>query len=273
MRPENSNLGKKTSYIEHYDPSLLFPILRQYKRNEIGVVDQVPFHGFDIWNAYEISWLNQKGKPVVAIAKITIPASSPYLIESKSLKLYFNSFNQSKFSHLSVVENIIAADLSSALKSQVTIDLSPLDQMNDHQNIQNLEGKCLDHLDITIDDYQVNSPHLTTENKHTSETIHSHLLKSNCLVTGQPDWGSISISYSGNQINHENLLKYIIGFRQYNEFHEQCVERIFMDILRSCQPESLTVYARYTRRGGIDINPYRTTDASANPKNIRLVRQ
>ncbi len=273
MLPENSPLGRQSAYIEHYQPELLFPILRKIKRDEINVPAELPFYGYDLWNAYEVSWLNTKGKPIVAIATISLPANSPYLIESKSLKLYFNSFNQTQFTHLTSVENTIAADLSHATQSHVTVQLTPLHLAHTHQSIHSLPGICLDDLDITIDNYQLYSPNLSIEKKTTTETLHSHLLKSNCLVTGQPDWGSVIIFYSGNKINHESLLKYLIGFRQHNEFHEQCVERIFMDIQRTCKPTKLTVYARYTRRGGIDINPYRSSEKNYTISNPRLVRQ
>src|SRR3989338_6132399 len=255
-----TELGKKSAYITQYTPDLLFPIERKIKRDEIHVLEKIPFHGYDLWNAYEISWLNQKGKPIVAIAEITVPATSTYLVESKSFKLYLNSFNQTTFQNEQAVQKCITEDLSRATQSTVAVNL--ITRLNDQSaQFSNLNGACLDDLDINVNQYIPDVSLLTTENTIVTETIHSHLLKSNCLVTGQPDWGSIEIQYSGNKINHKNLLKYLISFRQHNEFHEQCVERIFMDILNQCQPTELTVYARYTRRGGLDINPYRSTIA------------
>lgn len=272
MTPEHSPLGKTSAYVDQYTTDLLFPIARETKRDEIGVPAPLPFYGYDIWNAYEISWLNAKGKPVVATAEIIVPATSTFLIESKSLKLYFNSFNQTHFDSIKHVENCITTDLSHATQSSVSVKIASIES-NHSNTLTQLNGLCLDDLDIEIDHYQPNPSFLVTENTITSETVYSHLLKSNCLVTGQPDWGSIAIQYSGHQINHAGLLKYLISFRKHNEFHEQCVERIFMDIMRQCAPTELTVYARYTRRGGLDINPYRSSKPDFRVKNPRLVRQ
>lgn len=269
----HSALGKKSAYIEHYQPELLYPIPRKTKRDELCITEPLPFNGYDLWNAYEISWLNDKGKPVVALAVIIVPANSPCLIESKSLKLYFNSFNQSVFSDQRAVEQIMSADLSQAAGAPVDITLSAIDQADQHFGITTLSSRCIDDLDIQVQEYKPEIHLLSTEKTSTTESIHSHLLKSNCLVTGQPDWGTVQITYSGQKINHEGLLHYLIGFRQHNEFHEQCVERIFIDIMRQCQPKKLSVYARYTRRGGIDINPYRTTEKNHTIENPRLVRQ
>lgn len=266
-----SPLGKKSAYADHYDASLLFAIPRQLKRTEIGLTGNLPFHGVDIWNAYELSWLNPKGKPCVAAAMITVPADSPNIFESKSAKLYFNSFNQTQFKDASEVQQRIAADLSRVTGSTVKVELILPAQFG-HYAFTPLPGKCLDELDIAADTYQTDPALLTTHTKHISETVHSYLLKSNCLITSQPDWGSVIITYTGKQIDHEGLLKYLISFRQHNEFHEQCVERIFTDIMRQCAPEQLTVYGRYTRRGGLDINPFRST-TDAHPHYIREYRQ
>lgn len=263
-------LGQKSAYIDQYKPDLLFPIPRKLKRDEIHVPKALPFVGFDLWNAYELSWLNPKGKPVVALAEIIFPANSEYLIESKSLKLYFNSFNQTKFENETEVKQTIEKDLSCAANATVSIKLI---NVTTPIAIGTFSGTCLDTLDIAIDDYTPDATQLKTEDNLVSETVYSHLLKSNCLVTFQPDWGSIQITYTGKQINHESLLRYLIGFRQHNEFHEQCVERIFMDILRQCEPSELAVYARYTRRGGLDINPYRATHPISVITNTRLSRQ
>ena len=270
MHPNNSPLGKRSAYIDHYMPDLLFPILRKTKRDEIGVTNPLPFFGYDVWNAYEVSWLNANGKPIVAMAEIIFPASSDFLIESKSLKLYLNSFNQTQFENEAIVANHLVADLSQATLSTVAVKLITHNQI---ESLGHLNGDCIDHLDIAVDIYQPQPELLKTENHSVTETVHSHLLKSNCLVTAQPDWGSIEIAYTGKKILAESLLKYIVSFRNHNEFHEQCIERIFMDIMARCQPIELTVYGRYTRRGGLDINPYRSTNADYPIRNTRLARQ
>lgn len=255
---EHSQLGQKTEYCQQYDPSLLFPIPRQENRNELGfTLATMPFVGLDIWSAYEASWLNSKGKPIVAIAEFAFPADSPNLIESKSFKLYLNGFNGSRFESREAVIATWEKDLSTACGADVSVDLRSVDEVTEIAG--SLPGTCLDDLDIEVDTYQVSPALLRAQSDEiVSETLHSHLLKSNCLVTGQPDWGSVLIRYEGPQIDHEALLKYIISFRNHNEFHEQCVERVFTDIMNTCRPEKLTVYARYVRRGGLDINPYRT---------------
>ena len=264
-------LGKKSHYTGQYDPGLLFPITRQRKRDEIGVPGIMPFTGADIWNLYELSWLNAKGKPEVCLAEFTLPAESPNLIESKSLKLYFVSFNQTKFNDHDDVIAAMAKDLSAAAGLPVAVRLI-LSHEFAEELITEFNGLCLDQLDVSTDIYQLTPEILMTEDQNVDETVYSNLLKSNCPITNQPDWASVLIRYQGKKINHENLLKYIISFRQHNEFHEQCVERIFMDIWRQCQPEKLTVYARYTRRGGLDINPFRSNFEKPY-KNIRLARQ
>lgn len=266
------HLGQHSAYIIRYDPSLLETFPRLGKREEIGIRGALPFYGEDIWNAYEISWLNPKGKPMVTIGEFRIPCSSPSLVESKSLKLYLNSFNQSVYQNINDVSNIIAQDLSSITGSPVSVMLTEPKDMVDSL-YSGLPGKLIDGLDIACDTYQPSPQLLKTNNHIVNEILTSDLLKSNCLVTGQPDWGSVQISYTGPQIDRAALLQYIVAFREHNEFHEQCVERIFVDILRECKPSELTVYARYTRRGGLDINPYRSTRLQANCPNIRLVRQ
>lgn len=270
----SSPLGKQSSYIDQYDPSLLFPIPRKTKRDEINIPEKIPFFGVDIWNCFEISWLNPKGKPAVALAEVIIPCDSTNIIESKSFKLYLNSFNNYKFNNSEQVKKVMTSDLSAATNSHVTVNITNTQDFCSQKSITHLDGILLDTLDIKCDTYTTNPNLLQVESKSiVSETVFSDLLKSNCLVTGQPDWGSIQISYTGPKIDHTSLLKYIVSFRNHNEFHEQCVERIFMDILTHCQPTSLTVYARYTRRGGLDINPYRTTDRYFKINNIRLCRQ
>ncbi|VAW46179.1 NADPH-dependent 7-cyano-7-deazaguanine reductase [hydrothermal vent metagenome] len=252
-------LGKETPYCSKYDASLLFAIPRQEKRKELGICDDnLPFSGLDIWTSFELSWLNLKGKPISVMAEFAFQGDSPYLIESKSFKLYLNSFSGSKFESQADVEALIIRDLTQVSGNSVDVIIHALGSLEG--SFSTLPGYNLDELDIEVNEYQVNPMLLETEDpiNLVDETLNSHLLKSNCLVTGQPDWGSFVIRYQGQKIKHEALLKYIISFREHNEFHEQCVERIFMDILKQCQPKHLTVYARYVRRGGLDINPYRS---------------
>ncbi len=273
--PEQSPLGKTSSYQEHYDASLLFPIARQVKRDELQLSGHLPFFGVDIWNAYEVSWLNLRGKPQVAIVTFRVPADSHNIIESKSFKLYLNSFNQTKLADEAALLELLRNDVSKAVGAAVTVSLLRPEQFS-NLAFGELEGLLLDRLDIEVDNYAP-APSLlraALDEAPVEEKFVSHLLKSNCLVTGQPDWGSVQIHYVGPQIEQESLLRYLIGFRQHNEFHEQCVERIFMDILRHCRPQKLAVYARYTRRGGLDINPWRSNFSTAGgPSNARNGRQ
>ncbi|KTD21979.1 GTP cyclohydrolase [Legionella lansingensis] len=269
-----SPLGQKTVYIETYNNSLLFPISRQPKRDAIGVSSQaLPFHGYDLWTAFELSWLNEKGKPVVAVADIIIPCDSPNLIESKSFKLYLNSFNNTHFSSAVAVQETLVHDLSKVAGEDVKVSIYHPESF-ESCTIGHMEGICLDDLDISCNEYRVNSSMLKTSTEIVENvSLYSHLLKSNCPVTGQPDWGSIAITYSGPRVDNEALLQYLVSFRNHNEFHEQCVERIFIDLMTYCHPDKLTVYARYTRRGGLDINPIRSNQAIKPPSNIRLYRQ
>ncbi|MCW8442460.1 NADPH-dependent 7-cyano-7-deazaguanine reductase QueF [Fluoribacter gormanii] len=270
-----SELGKKSAYDDTYNPDRLYPIPRAGKRQEIGVDPmQLPFYGFDCWNHYEVSWLNNKGKPMIAIAELFYDCSSPNLIESKSLKLYFNSFNNTRIQNVDELENTIKIDLQARVGAEVWVKLHLLDTAYQFAVQQSLTGESLDHLDIECSVYLVEPSFLSTSDEVVEEQLFSNLLKSNCLVTNQPDWGSVQISYKGKKINREGLLKYLVSFRNHNEFHEQCIERIFVDIMNYCKPEQLTVYGRYTRRGGLDINPYRSTEmTSFTDKNLRLVRQ
>jgi 7-cyano-7-deazaguanine reductase len=273
--PDASPLGKPSAYQTQYDPGLLFPIARQGKRDELGIGGTLPFFGVDIWNAYEISWLNLRGKPQIAIAAITVPADSANIVESKSFKLYLNSFNQTRLAGTDALLELLRADLSAGFGAPVQIKLTTPEAFNSVK-IAEMEGLLLDRLDIEVDRYAPDASQLTA-NQHEApveEVLLSNLLKSNCLVTGQPDWGSVQIHYVGPQIDQENLLRYLIGFREHNEFHEQCVERIFIDILRQCKPQKLAVYARYTRRGGLDINPWRSNFTTGKPpSNVRTARQ
>jgi 7-cyano-7-deazaguanine reductase len=273
--PEASPLGKPVAYQAEYMPSLLYPIARQQKREEIGVTGTLPFFGVDIWNAYEVSWLNLRGKPQVAIATFMVPADSPNIIESKSFKLYLNSFNQTRLASADALLELLRADLSAGFGAPVQVKLTMPDAFSTLR-MGELEGLLLDRLDIEVTDYAPNPALLKANHDEAvvEETLVSHLLKSNCLVTGQPDWGSVQIRYVGAQIDQAGLLQYLIGFRGHNEFHEQCVERIFMDILRHCRPQKLAVYARYTRRGGLDINPWRSNFTTGqHPPNLRNARQ
>ena len=260
---EQSPLGKVTHYTDRYEPSLLFPILRTENRQTLGIRGSLPFKGIDLWNGYELSWLNAKGKPIVALAQFLFSCESDYLIESKSFKLYLNSLVQTAFpgtdaESFTAVKNILTKDLSGAVNADVVVELASLDSFT--ETFGRLSGQCLDSLDVTCSAYQPHPDYLHTENTEVNESVYSHLLKSNCPITGQPDWGSVHIEYQGKKINHAGLLQYLISFRQNNEFHEHCVERIFTDIMQRCQPSKLTVGAFYTRRGGLDINPLRSTE-------------
>jgi len=274
--PEHSPLGKPSAYKTEYDPTLLFPIPRQPKRTEIGLPEgrALPFFGVDIWNAYEVSWLNLKGKPQVALATFIIPADTPNIVESKSFKLYLNSFNQSKIASAEALQQLLQHDLSDATGGSVQVRLVAEADLG-KQKMSELDGLLLDRLDIETDIYEPDPTLLSADQEESpvEETLVSHLLKSNCLVTGQPDWGSVQIRYVGAPIDQEGLLKYLISFRNHNEFHEQCVERIFTDVMRMCKPVKLAVYARYTRRGGLDINPFRTNYNTPWPDNRRNARQ
>ncbi|KXI23655.1 NADPH-dependent 7-cyano-7-deazaguanine reductase QueF [Photobacterium sanguinicancri] len=267
-------LGQKTEYADKYDPSLLQAVPRSLNRDDLALGDELPFTGYDIWTLYELSWLNGKGLPQVAIGEVRLPANSPNLIESKSFKLYLNSFNQTRFSDWQEIVETLHKDLSACAGLDVDVTIQPLTDFTD-ETIVNFTGECIDDQDIEITEYDFSADHLdgAADGDVVTEELHSHLLKSNCLITNQPDWGSVRISYKGKKINREKLLRYLVSFRNHNEFHEQCVERIFSDIMAFCQPELLTVYARYTRRGGLDINPYRTNQGKTPSNNFRLARQ
>ncbi|HEX5389880.1 MAG TPA: NADPH-dependent 7-cyano-7-deazaguanine reductase QueF [Burkholderiaceae bacterium] len=279
-QPEHSPLGKTSAYIDQYDASLLFPLPRLTKRAEIGLPGAIPFLGADLWTAFELSWLNLRGKPQVALAHVTIPCETPNIVESKSFKLYLNSFNNSRFADAAEVLARLRADIGeavwrgSATPGSVGVKLLSPEQF-DREAVHELDGLSLDRLDVECSHYTP-APELLradTTQAPVNEVLTSNLLKSNCLVTGQPDWGSVRIAYSGHQIDQEGLLQYLVSFRNHNEFHEQCVERIYMDIWTRCQPTKLTVYARYTRRGGLDINPIRTSHPQPLPGNVRTARQ
>jgi 7-cyano-7-deazaguanine reductase len=278
--PEESQLGKPAPYVDQYDPTLLFPISRAPKREEIGLAGAVPFFGADLWTAFELSWLNPRGKPQIAIAHITVPCETPNIVESKSFKLYLASFSNTRFDSAEAVRDRLRADVSEAVwrgaPSQASVGVRLLlPDVFDREPVHELDGLSLDRLEVECTQYTP-APELLTaafDEQPVTEVLTSNLLKSNCLVTGQPDWGSVQISYSGPQIEQAGLLQYLVSFRNHNEFHEQCVERIFMDVWRRCKPVKLTVYARYTRRGGLDINPFRTSHPGALPPNVRTARQ
>lgn len=270
---EKLTLGKSTEYTSQYNAALLQGVPRQLNRDALSLNEaNLPFTGEDVWYGYEISWLNATGKPIVRVAEFRFPCTSDNIIESKSFKLYLNSFNQTVFSSEQDVITAMENDLSAICGAKAKVMLFPVDRCPALE-ITPIDGLCIDELDIEMHNYQLSSDLLRTENNTiVNEVLVSHLLKSNCLITNQPDWASLFISYKGKQISHQSLLKYIISFREHNEFHEQCVERIFCDLMTICQPEALSVYARYTRRGGLDINPFRSTHEH-NAPNARTLRQ
>lgn len=270
MNHNDIPLGREVAYPSHYNPDLLFPIPRAHGRDGIGIAaGTLPFIGHDRWHAYELSWLDHRGKPQVATATLEIPANTPFLIESKSLKLYLNSLNAARFASTENVRDTLIADLARAADAPVRVvfGLPPFDTSSD--------AVLMDTLDIDIDDYgPPNASHLTLDGDAVAtETLRSDLLKSNCPVTGQPDWASVRIGYRGPKIDRAGLLRYLVSFRDHAEFHEQCVERIFVDLQSHCRPQMLSVEARYTRRGGLDINPWRATNGTPPPAPGRDERQ
>ncbi|MDA8782217.1 NADPH-dependent 7-cyano-7-deazaguanine reductase QueF [bacterium] len=269
----DTGLGKETVYNDQYDPSLLFPIPRAKAR---GSVSALAFVGVDLWTAFEISWLNHDGLPQLAIGEFIFPCTSESIVESKSFKLYLNSFIQTTFDSRQLVKETLIADLSAAVCAPVELVLYEIAEYNGFNPVSEPNGVCLDQQVVAIDQYQPDPSQLSVD-KHVSEAevseiLYSHLLKTNCPVTDQPDWASVYIEYRGAPINRAGLLKYIVSFRQHQDFHEQCVEKIFSDIVERCKPKELSVYARYMRRGGLDINPYRSTHQSR-PPSYRQVRQ
>lgn len=263
-------LGREVAYPRHYDAGLLFPIARTLGRAEIGIGNALPFIGHDRWHAYELSWLDMRGKPVVATATITVPGDSPHLVESKSLKLYLNSLNHTRFDDADAVRARVIADLSQSAGANVDVVFGlPVTAVVAH------DGTSIDSLDVEITHY--GPPDASLLAADATGTVEEHLtsalLKSNCPVTGQPDWASLHIAYRGPRIDRSALLRYLVSFRDHAEFHEQCVERVFVDLLAHCQPQTLSVEARYTRRGGLDINPWRATPGHPVPERLRDARQ
>ncbi|NPV05774.1 MAG: NADPH-dependent 7-cyano-7-deazaguanine reductase QueF [Syntrophaceae bacterium] len=259
-------------YRDTYDPGLLQPVPRTPHRMELGIGDSLPFSGADIWTAYELSWLDPKGKPQVAMATFVVPADTPNLVESKSLKLYLNSFNQTPVASPEDLRETLRRDLGGACGAPVGVEIRLPEDFGD-ERIEELDGESIDAIDVETRDYSPNPGHLRTGPAPAEETLVSNLLKTNCPLTGQPDWAGIQIRYSGPRIDRAGLLRYLVSFRRHGGFHEHCTERIFMDILRRCRPARLTVYARYTRRGGLDINPFRTNCGEKVPRNVRTARQ
>ena len=279
--PQDSPLGQPSTYADQYDPALLFPIARAPQRAALGITGQPGFFGADLWTAYELSWLNARGKPQLAIAHVMVPCESTHIVESKSFKLYLNSFSGTRFADAEQVRHRIREDVGAAIWPGGPVRATPgvrlvLPEDFDRESLHELDGLNLDRLDIDCDDYRQPAPELLSaafDEQPVEETLTSRLLKSNCPVTGQPDWGSVQIRYAGPQIDQAGLLRYIVSFRQHNDFHEHCVERMFSDLWARCKPAKLTVYARYTRRGGLDINPWRTSHPGAGPANVRTARQ
>ncbi|MEP7098352.1 MAG: NADPH-dependent 7-cyano-7-deazaguanine reductase QueF [Dokdonella sp.] len=272
---ESSPLGKSIDYPDRYDPGLLYPIERVIGRDALGLCAPLPFTGVDLWTAYELSWLDVHGVPQVAIAQITVPADSPRLIESKSLKLYLYGFASTRQPDRAALTDAIARDLCFAAAADVGVKLFSV-VGSDAMPIRELDGDCIDAIAIDVSDSGTPDAALLNTHDDTTaveETLVSHLLKSNCPVTGQPDWASVQIRYRGPRMDRARLLRYLISYRGHSGFHEQCVERIFRDVLHRCTPQALSVYARYTRRGGIDINPYRATPGMVSPAHTRSARQ
>ncbi|HBM15497.1 MAG TPA: NADPH-dependent 7-cyano-7-deazaguanine reductase QueF [Lentisphaeria bacterium] len=272
----NSLLGKSSDYSLRYEPGILFPVPRLESRKDLNCnLNPLPFTGYDIWSAYELSYLNIKGKPQCFLGFIIFPYNTENIIESKSLKLYLNSLSEKKFKNNKEFANLITKDLSNVSKGNVIIKIFTENDFIS-ANIAKFEGTCLDVADIEFSDYKINKKLVCLENDNlTNETLYTNLFKSNCPVTGQPDWASVQVSYFGKTISRENLLRYLVSYRTHSAFHENCVENIFCDIMESCNPEKLTVYARFTRRGGLDINPIRTNDSERTLPCIktRLFRQ
>ncbi|MGB3836489.1 NADPH-dependent 7-cyano-7-deazaguanine reductase QueF [Castellaniella sp.] len=268
-RLAQSPLGQRSEGADHYEPDLLFPIARADTRAGYGW-PQAPY-GADIWNAYELSWLNAKGRPVVAMGRFTVPADSTHLIESKSLKLYLNSFSNERFEYAEIVQQRIRTDLSRACGKPVHIEILSVRPAFE-LSCAPLRGTCIDDQDIDFEPVKAHTPEalqVADRAPFVRETLVTELMKSNCPVTGQPDWASVQIQYAGPRLDHAGLLKYIVSLRESREFHELCVEKIYGEIMARCAPEELLVYARYTRRGGLDINPWR---ANTQPKDISQTR-
>jgi 7-cyano-7-deazaguanine reductase len=268
----NLPLGLETDYPHKYAPEVLCPIPRSTSRDDLGLTGTLPFAGIDIWNAWELTWLGPNGLPQVATAEISVPAASPNIIESKSLKLYLGSFAMSQYDSATAVSDVIARDLGECAGAAVSVDVQPV-SATEARGAARLAGTCLDTLDVTCSEWEVNPDLLHADaGEHVREDLHTHLLRSLCPVTAQPDIGSLQISYCGPRMDRAALLQYVVSFREHNDFHEACIERMFVDLLDRCACEELTLHARYQRRGGIDINPVRS-NSREKPLNLRLWRQ
>ena len=252
-------LGRKTDYVDTYTPALLCPVPRWDAREALEVSpDAMPFHGIDIWNIYELSWLDERGKPMVAMGELRVPCHSPNLIESKSLKLYLNSFANSRFANRQAVAQAMETDLSECAGGAVDVRLRTLEEAG-RDGFPEIHATALDRMDLDINDYEYDAGLLRVDQGAAlNETLYSHLLRSLCPVTGQPDWGTVFIRYSGSPISHASVLRYLVSLRNHQGFHEQVIERIFVDIKSQCEPRHLSVFGRFTRRGGVDINPFRS---------------
>jgi 7-cyano-7-deazaguanine reductase len=269
---DRAPLGHATGYPDTYDPAQLFAVSRAPQRAALGLTDALPFSGSDLWTAYELTWLDSRGKPAIAIATIEVPASSPSIIESKSMKLYLGSFAQSSFASADAVVVAIERDLAAKTGAKVRVALKDPVTFAD-ERIADLEGESLDTLPIDCSAYEVDPATLSASGAKVEEALTTNLFRSVCPVTGQPDIASVRIAYRGVRVDRTGLLRYLVSYRRHPGFHEHCVERIFVDVLSHCRCERLTVYARFTRRGGIDINPFRTNAAVAIPPNDRTARQ
>ena len=279
--PADNPLGQQTVYPDSYAPELLFAVARETNRMQLNIAEgALPFHGFDLWHAYELSWLNASGKPVAAIGEFIIPCQSPNLIESKSLKLYLNSLNQMRILNIAAASELISRDLADALGMTPVVKLSELSNRQGQIDVQGfdisgIEGVSLDALEVETDRFLPDPSLLkVAESEFVDEVLYSDLFRSNCPVTGQPDWGTVLIKYRGSQIDHRALLRYIISYRNHQGFHEHCAEMMFRDITQYCKPEALTLTIHFLRRGGLDINPIRSTSpVNLQEKFARLLRQ
>jgi 7-cyano-7-deazaguanine reductase len=272
---KDNPLGKETEYPATYNPDLLVALPRSSNRNLLGLSKSLPFVGEDIWHAYEISWLDKKGLPKVAIGRFIFPCESPFLIESKSFKLFLNSLNQESFQDKQAVIALLSENLSGCACAEVNVTLFELEESADLIKLP--EGFCLDSIDVQINHYQPDSALLTIDQDNSDELVeeclYTDLFKSNCPVTNQPDWGTISINYKGPAIYHQGLLAYLVSYRLHSDYHENCVERIFVDIQEKCKPQELAVQGNFLRRGGLDINPVRSTDSELMTTLPRFIRQ
>jgi 7-cyano-7-deazaguanine reductase len=273
VKDQKLPLGRQTSYPDNYAPELLYPIARAASREALGLTARLPFGGTDVWNAWELTWLSESGRPAVATARIMVPAESPSIVESKSLKLYLNSFAMSTFSSAAEVQETITRDLGKCVGQAIDVLVLPVSG-SEAQCVSRLAGTCLDASDVRCTDWEVDASLLRSDPETiVTEDLYTHLLRSLCPVTSQPDIGSLQISYRGPRIDHDSLLRYVVSYRQHNDFHEACVERMFIDVSTRCAPLELSLTARYQRRGGVDINPFRSSNRDEQPLNLRLWRQ